>query len=326
MYDPSMRVLTVLEILQAKGTATTEELVGRLEVSERTVQRYIARLQDLGVPVTATRGRGAAYSLARGFRMQPLMFNDEEALAVALGLKALQQLGITSLVPAVSGVETKLERTLPDAIWRKVNAINKTLHLNAETWMPAADTAIIGEVAYAIQARLEVVIQYVNRRQEASERMVRPLGLVRDGGSWFMAAYCLMRQGLRLFRVDRIQSVKVTQTPFESAPDFEMQDFLESSFENLPAMWKTEVWVHATFETLNYAMLPARAKIEPEGNGIVIRCSVNHLEEFAAMLLALSCPVEIRAPEELRAAFGAVAQRAFALAKSTKRSITFDCE
>ena len=93
MYDPSMRVLTVLEILQAKGTATTEELVNRLEVSERTLQRYIARLQDLGVPVASTRGRGAAYTLERGFRMQPLMFNSEEALAIALGLKALRQLG-----------------------------------------------------------------------------------------------------------------------------------------------------------------------------------------------------------------------------------------
>jgi predicted DNA-binding transcriptional regulator YafY len=108
MYDPSMRVLTILEILQAKGRVTASELAARLEVSSRTVQRYIARLQDLGVPVTSTRGRGAEYRLKSGFRMPPILFSNEEAFAVALGLSALQHLGLTALAPAVVGVETKL--------------------------------------------------------------------------------------------------------------------------------------------------------------------------------------------------------------------------
>lgn len=316
MYDPSMRVLTVLEILQTKGTVTTDELVRRLEVSDRTVQRYIARLQDLGVPVTATRGRGAAYSLKRGFRMQPLMFNEEEALAVALGLKALQQLGITSLAPAVAGVEAKLERVLPDAIWHKAHAVGEALHIAPESWMPVVDSTTLAEITYAIQARLEIAIRYENREKQASDRIVRPLGLMRDNGAWFLAAYCLMRQDLRLFRVDRIESIKRTQDSFEVSKDFDMKAFIEDKFASLPAAWHTDVWVDATVETLNYAILPVQSRVQFEDGGVIVRCNVDNLEAYAAVLLALNCKLIIRAPNELKAAFDQVAQRAFALAQS----------
>ena len=86
MYDPSMRVLTVLELLQTHGRMSGADLAGRLEVSVRTVQRYVARLQDLGIPVASTRGPGGFYRLKPGFRLPPLMFGTDEAFAVGLAL------------------------------------------------------------------------------------------------------------------------------------------------------------------------------------------------------------------------------------------------
>ena len=100
MYDPSMRVLTVLELLQAKEEVSGAELARRLEVSPRTVQRYVARLQDLGIPVEGRRGVGGAYRLRPGFRLPPLMFTGEEALSLSLGLLALHHLGLRELLPA----------------------------------------------------------------------------------------------------------------------------------------------------------------------------------------------------------------------------------
>ena len=76
MYDPIMRVLTVLEILQARECVSGAELAKRLEVDARTVQRYIARLQDLTIPVESSRGVGGAYRLKPGFRLPPMMFTD----------------------------------------------------------------------------------------------------------------------------------------------------------------------------------------------------------------------------------------------------------
>ena len=103
MYDPIMRVLTVLEILQSREHVTGSELAARLEVSSRTVQRYIARLLDLCIPVEAVRGAGGFYRLKPGFRLPPLMFTDEEAFALTLGLRALRQLVCPPLLPRLKG-------------------------------------------------------------------------------------------------------------------------------------------------------------------------------------------------------------------------------
>ena len=105
-----MRVLTVLELLQTHGRLSGGELAARLEVSVRTVQRYVARLQDLGIPVEGTRGPGGFYRLKPGFRLPPLMFGTEEAFAVALGLDALIFLGLSETAPAAAGVKAKLAR------------------------------------------------------------------------------------------------------------------------------------------------------------------------------------------------------------------------
>src|SRR5688500_18207053 len=103
MYNPTTRVLTVLELLQARGELGGQELAERLEVDRRTVRRYVTMLRDLGIPVEATPGRGGGYRLQPGFKLPPLMFTDEEALAVALGLLAARRLGFTASAPAVEG-------------------------------------------------------------------------------------------------------------------------------------------------------------------------------------------------------------------------------
>src|SRR6478672_5906152 len=116
MYDPSMRVLTVLELLQAREQISGFDLASELEVSVRTVQRYVMRLQDLGVPVESRRGPGGFYRLRPGFRLPPLMLNPEEAFALALGLDALAYLGLAEVSLAVAGVKAKLGRVLPVAV------------------------------------------------------------------------------------------------------------------------------------------------------------------------------------------------------------------
>src|SRR5215467_8770042 len=135
MYDPIMRVLTVLEILQTREQVTGAELAERLEVNARTVQRYIARLQDLCIPVESSRGVGGAYRLKPGFRLPPMMFTDEEAFALALGLRALRYLGLAAFAPATEGAAAKLGRVLPHSLRESASAVDDMIAVEPGPWV-----------------------------------------------------------------------------------------------------------------------------------------------------------------------------------------------
>lgn len=303
----------MLEILQARGSVSASELAGRLEVSTRTVQRYIQRLQDLGVPVDSTRGRGAEYHLRPGFRMQPILFNNEEAFAVSLGLRALQHIGLASLAPMLSGVEAKLERTVPVAIWEQMKSVSAALQLERQDWVNPVRADLIAEVGRAIQDHVELTLHYQNRADVRSERTVRPLGLVRESGSWFLAAYCCSRQDLRLFRVDRILTATRTATQFAYDPAFDVRTFVSERLQRVPARWQAEVWLALTLATFPFDLLPARASLEEDSDGLVLKVNVDDLDRLAAQVLALGAAFKVRAPTELKAAFGRLAARAKAI-------------
>src|SRR5438128_1459359 len=115
VYRPTARVLAVLELLQAHGRMTGPELARRLEVEVRTIRNYVETLQDLGIPVEADRGRYGAYRLRPGFKLPPLIFTEEEALALTLSLLAARESGLAAGTPAVEGALAKIERVLPAA-------------------------------------------------------------------------------------------------------------------------------------------------------------------------------------------------------------------
>ena len=122
-----MRVLTVLEILQARDSVSGEELARRLEVDLRTVQRYIVRLRDLSIPINSTPGVGGAYRLQPGFRLPPLLLTNEEAFALSLGLRALRQIGLEAFAPETEGALAKLERVLPQTLRDSVRIVEDTV-------------------------------------------------------------------------------------------------------------------------------------------------------------------------------------------------------
>src|SRR5271154_4455841 len=152
MYSPVMRVLTVLEILQAREHVTGAELARRLEVDARTVQRYIARLQDLCIPVESTRGVGGAYRLKPGFRLPPMMFTDEEAFALTLGLRALRHLGLAAFAPATEGAAAKLGRVLPDALRESIQTVEDVVAVEPGPWVVSTSVDSLIRAASAIRA------------------------------------------------------------------------------------------------------------------------------------------------------------------------------
>src|SRR5436305_3091893 len=127
MYFPTTRVLTILEMLQSHVSMSGPELAERLEVNTRTVRRYITMLQDLGIPVEAERGRYGAYRLRPGFKLPPLIFTEDEALALTLSLLLARQSGLATTAPAVAGVLAKVERVLPATTRARVQAVEQTV-------------------------------------------------------------------------------------------------------------------------------------------------------------------------------------------------------
>src|SRR5437588_13133646 len=124
MYFPTTRVLTVLELLQSHQRLSGPDIAERLEVNPRTVRRYITMLQDLGIPVEAERGRYGTYRLRPGFKLPPLMFTEEEALALTLGLLGGHKTGLAVAGPAVEVEVAKVERVLLTALGDRVTVVS----------------------------------------------------------------------------------------------------------------------------------------------------------------------------------------------------------
>src|ERR671910_956926 len=123
MASPTSRLLELLELLQTRSLTTGREIADRLGIDARTVRRYVATLQDLGIPVEGERGVGGGYRIRPGYRLPPLMLGDDEAIAVVLGLVAAGRQGLV----AADGALAKIERVLPDALRRRVEALETTL-------------------------------------------------------------------------------------------------------------------------------------------------------------------------------------------------------
>lgn len=318
MYDPSMRVLTVLELLQTHGRLSGQQLAKTMEVSLRTVQRYVARLQDLGIPVASVRGPGGFYRLEPGFRLPPLMFGTEEAFALALGLDALAQLGLAELAPAAAGVQAKLARVLPVAVREQVEALRAALELSEPRWTVDTAPDTLMALASAVHRKQRVRLEYskpnanseIKAETGPSTRVIEPLGIVQQDGKWFLAAYCLLRRDLRLFRIDRVQHVQLLTETFTPPDAFDLHAFIAGTMPFAPTPWQVDVWLERPVEHVRRYLPRARAVLSDERNGTRLRCGVADLEDFAVLLLHLGGRLEVTSPPELFAAFGSVANRA----------------
>ncbi|HEX4773558.1 MAG TPA: YafY family protein [Bryobacteraceae bacterium] len=310
MYDPIMRVLTVLEILQAREQVSGSELARRLEVSPRTVQRYIARLQDLCIPVEATRGVDGAYRLKSGFRLPPLMFTDEEAFAISLGLRALRHLGLSAFAPAAEGASAKLGRLLPAPVKESVHTVEEVIALEPGPWTISTPADSLIRVAVAIRARRRLSFDYRSHGEVASHREIEPYGVLHLDGRWYVVGRCLLRQALRTFRLDRISSLEQSEAAFIKPDGFDIKQYLQRALPFVQSAYTIEVWIDMPHSKAETYFAPWRVITGEEDGGTILTCGRDDLHMFAAMLLSFGCRVVVRQPEELRKVFTQLAKLA----------------
>lgn len=315
MYDPSMRVLSVLELLQSREEVTGAELARRLEVSARTVQRYVARLKDLGIPVEGRRGVGGAYRLKPGFRLPPLMFTGEEALALTLGLRALAHLGLHALAPAAQGAAAKLARTLPHALREDVQALEAAVQLDASPWVVGTDAALLSALLRAVRGAQVTAFSYMSGAAQATTRQADVYRVVHLDGRWYAVGHCHLRRALRSFRLDRIQNLRVLDETFALAlpPDFDALAFLRSTMPEAPTANDVSVWLSRPPEQLRGHVSGWHTEITPERGGTRLRARRDNLPSFAAFLLGLDCDVRVDSPPELVTTFHRLGARCAAI-------------
>jgi len=303
MYRPTTRVLAVLELLQSRQRVGGAELAERLEVDGRTVRRYVTVLQDLGIPVESERGRYGAYRLRPGFKLPPLMFSDQEALAVVLGLLAARRLGLAVAGPAVEGALAKIERVLPATLRAQVQAVEGalTLDLPPSKSPPVGETVVV--LSTAAQQGRQVWLRYRSRAPEAeTQRVVDPYGMVFREGRWYAVGYCHLRADLRVFRLDRVLEATPRDETFIRPAGFDSLAHLLHALASMPGTWDVQVLLETTLAEAQGLVAPALATLEETPAGVVLRCSVQDLDWMVRFLAGLPCPFVVRAPAELRAA------------------------
>ncbi|HEV2653748.1 MAG TPA: YafY family protein, partial [Ktedonobacteraceae bacterium] len=295
MYFPATRVLTVLELLQSRQRISGPELATRLEVDTRTVRRYITMLQDLGVPVEAERGRYGSYRLRPGFKLPPLMFTDDEALALTLGLLAGRKMGLTVAAPAVEGALAKIERVLPATLRARVQAVQETLVFDVTASTTIPENAVVVTLCAAAQQEKRVEMCYRNwNSSEETRREVDPYGLVYRSGLWYMVGYCHLRADLRTFRLDRIVSTEMRAESFTRPPDFDCLAHVLQSLPKTPGTWYVDVLLETTLEHARRVVPPALALLEEDERGVSFRCYAQDLDWIAYVLLGLDCSLVVR--------------------------------
>jgi predicted DNA-binding transcriptional regulator YafY len=316
VLTPTARLLDLLELLQARPVTTGREMAERLGVDARTVRRYIAALQDLGIPVEGQRGVGGGYRIRPGFRLPPLMLTDDEAVVVALGVVASGQLGLTTSSESVDAALAKIHRVLPDGLRRRVEALEATLDFTrtAPTGAPVTGETVL-LLAEAIRGRRRVRTGYRAFSGEETRRELSPHGLVVHSGRWYVAAHDHLRDDMRTFRVDRMRRPTLVKEPAVPAPDgFDPVAYISRSLARTP--WKHEVTVHLDLplEEATRRLPATLAELAEADGGTLLRMRVSSLDWMAGVLAGIDCGFTIRGPEELRSSVRALADRLIASA------------
>ncbi len=302
MYHPTTRLLTILELLQTRGQMSGSALAELLEVDTRTVRRYILMLQELGIPVEAEMGRYGGYAIRPGFKLPPMMFTNEEALALMLGLVAARQMGWTTESWSVEGAFAKLQRVLPDSLRDQTRALQSALVFDFSAPEQRIETALLMTLSQAIHTGTPLLLSY-RRDSQTSTRRVDPYGVVSHDGGWYLVGYCHLREAIRVFRLDRVVDAALTTGTYSVPPNFDSLEYLIHSFAVIPDRWTVEVLLKTTPEQAKAKIPPGLGLLQPEEGGVLLHTEINDLDWMARYLVGIGFPVVVYQPPELRAAF-----------------------
>jgi predicted DNA-binding transcriptional regulator YafY len=314
MYHPTTRLLTILELLQTRPHLSGEELSRRLEVRPRSVRRYIQMLQEMGIPVEGMRGPGGGYRLRPGFKLPPLLFTEEEATAIVLGLLGTPWLEIDLPSVAIEGALAKVYRVLPLKGRERLQAISSHLVLSPQRQETRPDVSLLVGISDAVHECRRIALEYVSYKDELSQRQVEPYGIAGWNGHWYLVGYCCLRQEFRMFRMDRIHNVQFLSDTFKRIEDFDCQEYIIKCLATIPPVWSIEVKFQATLAAVQQKIPASHGKLTTTPTGILFQTHHDNLASFARSLVSLGLPFIVLRPPELREALLQLAEQIVGIA------------
>jgi len=308
----SARLLRLLSLLQTPRDWTGGELAERLEVSPRTIRNDVERLRGLGYPVHATRGSVGGYRLEAGTSLPPLLLEDDEAVAVAIGLRTATSGAVTGIEETSLRALAKLEQVLPPRLRHQVSTLQRaTVHVRRRP-VATVDSAILIELARLSREHFTVRFDYSDRRQTVSQRRAEPYRIVNSGQRWYLVAWDLDRQDWRTFRVDRMREGMSPGSRFapRSLTDAEVEALITRGIPVEARHHQARVLVRAPAAELAERFGPWLGTITAvDDTSCVLETGADSLEMLAGYLGLLGADFSVTEPPELVAAVRALAAR-----------------
>jgi predicted DNA-binding transcriptional regulator YafY len=287
MTDPTARALRLLSLLQTYKFWSGEELAAQLEVSPRTLRRDIDRLRELGYPVDATPGASGGYRLAAGAHLPPLLLDDDEAVAIAVGLRAAAGASIEGIEETSVRALAKLEQVLPDRLRRRVNAV----HTNVSSMQWGVDSANVDADALAVLALAcrdneQVRFDYRRRDGDEAQRLVEPHNLVSAGRRWYLVGWDVRREDWRTFRLDRLDAPRLGGVRFRprELPAANAAAFVAASIASMPVPYEATIIASGAVAAVRNVVRYANAKVEAIDD---TRCRVRIRSDSRPWLIAV---------------------------------------
>jgi predicted DNA-binding transcriptional regulator YafY len=311
MSDSAGRMLALLSLLQHRPTWTGSELAERLEVTDRTIRRDVERLRELGYPVEAAPGVSGGYQLGRGGRLPPLLLGDEEAMAVALGLRVAVDGSVTGLEEAAISVLARLDQLLPSHLAARVRALHEsTANLERpDSEQEQVRSEVLVAIGHACARAERIRFAYADRTGRGSDRLVEPYRLVRVGPRWYLVARDVDRRDWRTFRVDRLSALERVGTPFTFDDPPDAVALVRKGLRVRVYPYEARLAVSATAEEVAQ-IIPSAIGIVEAGDGpTVVTVGSTSVERMVRYLAGLTVACTVLEPPELRAALRRHAER-----------------
>jgi predicted DNA-binding transcriptional regulator YafY len=297
--------------MQGRRDWSGEELAERLEVSGRTIRRDVERLRELGYPVESLSGPAGGYRLRAGTAMPPLLLDDDEAIAIAVGLRTAARASVTGIEETAVRALVKLEQVLPPQLRRRVQALGSatsTLPVSGPTVDPQQLTLI------AAACRDSECLRFGYRRRDGtgSRRDVEPHSLINHGRRWYLVAWDRGREDWRTFRIDRLTGPTATGVRFapRTLPAKDAAAYVEQSITAAPSRYEAVVTLHAPAEQMARDVPAHWGTIEPlDAHTCEYRVGDDDLRWLALRVAMLGVDFEVREPPELLEHLRALALR-----------------
>ncbi|WP_129668829.1 helix-turn-helix transcriptional regulator [Phytoactinopolyspora endophytica] len=300
MLDTSARLLRLLSLLQARREWASADLAQRLGVAVRTIRRDVDRLRSLGYPVDATPGVAGGYRLGAGAEMPPLLLDDEEVVAVAVGLRTATGGSITGIEETSVRALAKLQQVLPTRLRRRVDTLQTYTVPATAAAGPTVDADVLTTIAATCRDHEQLRFGYLNHGGDETIRKVEPHRLVHRGRRWYLLAWDVERDDWRTFRVDRITPRIPTGPRFvpREMPDGAVADFVSQGVDTATWVYRARIRLHAPAENAR-SRLPAAVTVEPiDERTCVIKAGSDSWDMLAVYLSMLDADFDVLDPPE----------------------------